>query len=203
MSSLKTLFGPSKDELWKQLSEEIGGQFVDGGFRKGNKVVAKASHWTVTLDTYTVSTGKTHVTYTRLRAPFCNPDGFRFTIYQKSVFSGLGKLLGMQDIEIGYPDFDDSFIIQGNNESKLRSLFADSRLRQLIQDQPKIHLQVKDDEGWFGAEFPEGVDELCFQVVGVIKDIALLKALFELFSVALDDLCRMGPAYTNDPNVTL
>ena len=203
MPSLKILFGPSKNELWKQLSEEIGGQFVDGGFWKGNKVVAKASHWTVTLDTYTVSTGKTHVTYTRLRAPFCNPDSFRFTIYKKSVFSLLCKRLGMQDIEIGYPDFDDDFIIQGNNESKLRSLFADSRFRQLIQDQPDFHLEVKDDEGWFGTDFPEGVDELCFQVVGVIKDIALLKALFELFSVALDDLCRMGSAYTNDPNVIL
>jgi hypothetical protein len=30
---------------------------------------------------------------------------------------------------------------------------------------------VKDDEGWFATIFPEGVDELCFQVVGMIKKI--------------------------------
>ena len=30
---------------------------------------------------------------------------------------------------------------------------------------------MKDSEGWFGPKFPENVDELHFQVVGVIKDI--------------------------------
>jgi hypothetical protein len=33
-------FGPSKDEVWRQLSEEIGGDFVEGGFWKGAKVQA-------------------------------------------------------------------------------------------------------------------------------------------------------------------
>lgn len=70
---------------------------------------------------------------------------------------------------MGYPEFDDVFIIKGTDESKLRTLFANSKIRQSIQAQPSIHLQVKDDEGWFGVDFPEGVDELIFQVVGVIK----------------------------------
>ena len=48
-----------------------------------------------------------------MRAPYINPEGFRFTIYRKGFFSGLGKLLGMQDIEIGDPEFDEAFIIQG------------------------------------------------------------------------------------------
>jgi len=30
---------------------------------------------------------------------------------------------------------------------------------------------VKDDEGWFGRSFPEGVDELYFQVPGVINSM--------------------------------
>ena len=25
-------FGPSKDEVWRQLSQEIGAEFVEGGF---------------------------------------------------------------------------------------------------------------------------------------------------------------------------
>ena len=32
----------------------------------------------------------------------------------------------------------------------------------MIQDQPKIRLEVKDSEGWFGPKFPEDVDELAF-----------------------------------------
>ncbi len=62
---------------------------------------------------------------------------------------------------------------------------------------------MKDDEGWFGAKFPEGVDELYFQTHGVIKDKELLKNLFDLFSAVLDELCRQGSAYEKGPGVQL
>ena len=196
-------FGPSKDEVWRQLSEEIGAEFVEGGFWKGSKVQAHVGPWTVTLDTYTDRRRESHVTYTRMRAPYVNPEGFRFTIYRKGFFSDLGKLLGMQDIEVGDPEFDEAFIIKGNDERQVRDLFSDPKIRQMIQDQPKIRLEVKDSEGWFGPKFPEDVDELHFQVVGVIKDVERLKALFDLFAAVLDQLCRIGSAYKQEPGVEL
>ena len=196
-------FGPSKDEVWRELSQEIGAEFVEGGFWKGNKVQVHVEPWTITLDTYTVHTQHSHVTYTRMRAPYVNPEGFRFTIYRKGFFSDLGKLLGMQDIEVGDPDFDEAFIIKGNDEFKVVDLFANRQIRQLIQDQPTIRLDVKDSEGWFGPRFPEDADELHFQVVGVIKDLERLKGLFDLFAAVLDQLCRIGSAYKQEPGVTL
>ena len=196
-------FGPSKDEVWRQLSQEMGAEFVDGGFWKGSKVQVHVKPWTITLDTYSESSGESSVTYTRMRAPYINPEGFQFTIDRKGIFSALGKLLGMQDIEVGDPYFDEAFNITGNDESKVVSLFSDTRIRQMIQDQPKIRLDVKDSEGWFGPTFPEDVDELHFQVVEVIKDIERLKALFDLFAAVLDQLCRIGSAYKQEPGVTL
>jgi hypothetical protein len=196
-------FGPSKDEVWRQLSEEIGAEFLEGGFWKGGKVQAQVGPWTVTLDTYTESSGESAVTYTRMRAPYVNPDGFRFTIYRRGFFSNLGKLLGMQDIEVGDPEFDEAFIVKGNDEDRVRVLFSDPKIRQMIQDQPKIRLTVKDSEGWFGPKFPEDVDEVHFQVVGVIKDVERLKALFDLFAAVLDQLCRIGSAYKQDAGVEL
>ncbi|MCI0388167.1 MAG: DUF3137 domain-containing protein [Acidobacteria bacterium] len=203
MGILKDLFGPSKDEVWRQLSQEISADFIVGGFWRGSKVQATVKEWTVTLDTFTVSTGKTNIPYTRMRAPYVNKDGFRFKIYRKGFFSELGKLLGMQDIEVGYPEFDNEFIIQGNDADKLRALFANPTIRQLIAVQPEIRLEVKDDEGWFGADFPEGVDELYFQVVGVIKEVERLKLLYELFATMLNYLCHIGSAYDDDPQVEL
>jgi hypothetical protein len=196
-------FGPSKDDMWRQLSQEIGADFIEGGFWKGNKVQAHVGIWTITLDIYTESTGETHVTYTRMRVPYVNPEGFRFTIYRKGFFSELGKLFGMQDIEVGDSDFDEAFIIKGTDEFRVRDLFANPQIRQMIQAQPKIRLDVKDSEGWFGPTFPEDVDELHFQVVGVMKDIERLKALFDLFAAVLDQLCRIRSAYKQEPGVTL
>jgi hypothetical protein len=197
------LFGPSRDEIWRQLCQEIGADFVDGGFWKGGKVEARHQDWTITLDTYAVSTGHSTHVFTRLRAPLVSRDGFRFTIYRKGLFSELGKRLGMQDIEVGHSSrFDEDFIIQGNDESKVRALFANAEVRRLIDEQPQIHLELRDDEGPF-RRLPEGVDELAFHVNGVLKDVARLRLLFDLFGAVLDELCRIGSATPDDPGVEL
>ncbi len=203
MEAMRRWFGPSREEIWRQLSEQLGARFVESTFWKGNKVEATHRDWVVTLDTYTVSTGKTHMTFTRMRAPYVNPLGFRFTIYRKSAFSGIGKFLGMQDIEIGEPAFDDAFIVKATDESQVRSLLANPKIRQLLEFQPAIHFSVKDDEGWFCTRFPEGVDELSFAVHGVIKDIERLKALYDLFALTLDELVRIGAAHEGPASVEL
>jgi hypothetical protein len=205
MSFLRTLFGPSKDEIWQQFSAAIGGSIVDGGYWKGSKVEAAHGQWIITLDTYTVSTGKSSVTYTRMRAPYVNPDGFTFTVYRNGVFSDIGKWFGMQDVAVGYPEFDGAFIVKGNDEQKLRRLFSNQKIRDLINAQPDIRFSVVDDEQsfWGGKGFPQGVDELHFQVVGVIKDVQRLKLLYDLFSETLDELCRMGSAYEKPAGVKL
>jgi hypothetical protein len=138
-----------------------------------------------------------------MRAPYVNPDGFRFTIYRKGFFSELAKLFGMQDIEIGDEAFDEAFILKGNDEYKVQKLFEDRKIRELALAQPQLRLEVKDSEGWFGPRFPENVDELYFHVMGVIKDIERLKGLYELFAAVLDRLCRMGSAYKEEPGVAL
>jgi hypothetical protein len=200
---MRALFGPSTEEIWRQLCAEIGAQYVEGGFWKGDKVQATHGPWTITLDTYTVSTGKTSTVYTRMRAPFVDSDGFRFTVYREGVFSSIGKWFGMQDIEIGDEAFDQDFVVKSNEETKLRQLLGSSRIRELIGQQPDIYFEVKDDEGFFNSRFPEGVEELYFQVVGVIKDVERLKLLYELFAETLDQLCRIGSANNDTPAVSL
>lgn len=203
MSLLRELFGPSQEEIWTQFANEVGADFVDGGVFKTKKVVGRFQNWVVTLDTYTVSTGKSSTTYTRIRAPYVNKDGFNFKIYKSGLFSDVGKTFGMQDVEIGYPEFDEDFIIKGNNEDKLIELFSSEKIRELISGQKNFHMEVKDDEGWFGSEFPDGVDELYFQTHGVIKDIGRLKDLYMLFALVLNKLCLIGSAYEEVPEIIL
>jgi len=205
MNLLNAMFGPSKDAVWRQLSEEIHASFIEGGFWRGSKVEATVREWTVILDTFSVfsSATTTSTTYTRMRAPYINKDGFRFTMRRKGLFGGMDRLAGMQDIETGDAGFDQAFVVQSNDESKVRALFANPTIRRLIEEQPAMRLEVKDDEGRFGPRFPEGVDELYCEVAGVIKEIERLKSLYELFAEILDQLCRIGSAYTDDPQTEL
>ncbi|WOO36854.1 DUF3137 domain-containing protein [Anaerocolumna sp. AGMB13020] len=203
MGFAREFFGPGRKEVWSELSRLIGADYVEEGFFGKNKVMARVKEWTITLDTYTVSTGKATITYTRMRAPYVNKDGIWFKIYKSGFFSELGKRLGMQDIETGFPEFDTGYIIKGNHEAKVRELFSKTSIQKLIELQPRFCLEVKDDEGWFGEDFPEGVDELYFSVAGIIKDIELLKALFDLFTDVLEYMCEIGSAYESNPNFEL
>jgi hypothetical protein len=164
-----------QDAAWEQLASEIGAEFVKGGFFRSNKVQAKVREWIVTLDTFSVPSGDSSTVYTRMRAPLQSRDGFQFTIFRIGFISKLDKALGAQDIDIGDPDFDREFVIQGNNEPKVRALLANLRIRQLIQGQKSIRLGVRDNE-------------LRFEVQGVIKDVERLKSLFELFKEMLYQL---------------
>ena len=65
MSLLKALFGPSQEEIWRQFSREVGGQFHEGGFLTSSAVQARTDDWIITLDTYTQG-GQAPQTYTRL-----------------------------------------------------------------------------------------------------------------------------------------
>ena len=197
------LFGPSKKEVWEQLSKEIQGDYIEGGFWTGGKVQAHVDNWIVLFDTYTVSTGKSSITYTRIRAPFKNLESLYFKIYRKGYFSDLGKLLGMQDIRVGYSEFDENFIIKGDNEERITQIFSNEKIRKLLEEQPKINLEIKDDEGFFSKHFPSNVDELYFSVVGVIKDIERFKDLYELFAEVLKELSAIGIASSEQVEVNL
>ena len=195
----RRLFGPPLEEVWKRLAQEIGARHEPGRWWKNGRVVAAHGPWQMTLDTYMVD----KVVFTRLRAPFVNPGGFRFCVYRRSVFSGIGKLLGVQDIVVGEARFDDAFIIQANDEARVRALLRDPQLRALIDAQPRIALEVRDDEGWFGKKFPPATDELRFSTPGTIKDLDRLRNLFELFVVTLNRLCEIGTASDAPPGVEL
>jgi hypothetical protein len=200
---LRSLFGPSKKEIWRQLAAQISGDFQDGGFLGRDRVVARTDQWTVTLDHFARSTGKSSVPYTRMRAPYVNKDGFKFTIYRAGVFSALGEMLGMYDIRVGDPAFDEAFVVKANSEDKVAALLASPGIRALMGAQPRIRMSVKDDEGWFGKQFPAGVDEIYFEAVGIMKDLGQLHALFELFSAVQHQLCHIGSAYESDPGLAL
>ena len=203
ISKRKSIFGPSKDEIWTKIAADIDGEFIEGGFWGKDVLIYKHGEWQILLDTYVVSTGTSSHTVTRMRAPFVNKDDLYFKISREGFFSSIGKFFGIQDIEIGDPFFDKQFVIKGNNQEKIKLLLADSRIKELCQSQPRIHLSIKDDEGWFGTDFPEGVDELYFECVGVIKETERLKALFGLFCLVLQRLVQIDSAYEDDPQVTL
>ena len=198
-----SLFGPSQKETWTKLSEEIKAEFVKGGVFGTHKIIVREKVWTITLDTFAVHTGKATVPFTRLRAPFFTKDSFRFKLERRNFFSPVADFFGRKSLSTGFGEFDKRFVVEGKDDYKLKKLFANETIRELVVNQKDIHLEIKDDEGWLGTKFPTDVDELYLQLPGVVKDGARLKASIALFREALNQLVEIGSAFERDPNVTL
>jgi hypothetical protein len=199
-AALREYFGPSKDDVWRQLADRIGGTFKDRDFWNGSAVEAMHGEWMLRLDTFTVSSGNSSQTYTRMRTPFFNPDGFRFQIKRAHFLTGLFKTFGMEDIEIGVDHFDRNFVISSNNPDRIRGLFSNKDFRDFVSVHPQLTLSIKDDEGLPGRSYGPQVDALSLVVPGVIKELPRLHAMFLLFALLLDALCADGKAYENrDP----
>ena len=190
---MRKLFGPSREEIWRQLADAIGGEYIPATFWNRDRVESSHADWTIVCDTYFHAGMKADCT--RIRAPFVNPEGFRFTVYRRGLFSSIGALLGLQDVEVGHDSFDRDFVIKASEEGRLRTLFADPGIRDLIARQPRIRFGVREVSHEFRSRFPDRADELCFEVPGIIKDVPRLKLLFDLFAETLDQLCQMGSAY--------
>lgn len=201
--NLRKLFGPSRKELWKRLAAELDARHVDGGTWKDDEIRVEHGGWTVTLDTVTVMVGKVPVTYTRFRAPYVNPEGFRFTAYRRSFVSDIAKWFGMQDIVVGHATFDRDFILKGNDERRLKALFDDAEVRRLLERQEGVRLFVRDHEGWFAPKYPPATDLLECTLQGVVLDKVRLEDGFALLGAVLDRLLGTGSATDADPGVEL
>jgi hypothetical protein len=194
----------NQDQLRLQLVDDLRRQYPDGQWWKMGGVEVCCKNWTITLDQYNVPVGKTVAPHTRFRAPYVNTDGFRFCVYNKSVFTELGQVLGLvQDIEIGDEFFDREFVIQGNSADKVREMLRNRELRAILEAQPYVCFEVKDDEGWFGSKFPDGVDEVYLLLPGHVQDFERLGRLFQLFATVLHHLNSTGSASAQDPGLSL
>ncbi len=198
-----TLFGPNREEVWKDLCQHPSFELIKGETPAQDHVIAKVDNWTITLDIHSIHTQHDKIDFTRLRAPYVNKDGFRFKIYRGSFFDEVSKLFGLQDIKIGHSEIDSQFIVQSNNEEKVKKLFADPNLQQDLLAVPNVFFEVRDDEGFHKEQFTDGVDELYFLSEGIITDEKKLRMLYDMFATTLHRLCHLGSAYEDDPHLEL
>lgn len=193
------LFGPPLKEVWQQLANEINAEFQKGSLGKTARVVKQYKNWNILLDTYTVNTGKSSVTYTRMRVPYIRENDITFKLSRKNVFSGLGRMFGMPLIETYDYDFNDEFVIKGNDESVIKEIFQNQNIKDKIASQKRLILKV----GPYKEKKSLTDSELYFQMTGVLKDIDKLKNLLELFYELMDELVENGVASEDKPMMML
>ena len=194
---MSEILGPGKEEVWRKFAEEINGKYIEGHYGQPDHIEVTHNKWTIIFDTYAVSnpfsSRQENVgEFTIIKVPFYTRDSFQFSIREKGIINGMGKLFGAQDIEIGDAAFDKKYIIKGNDENKLQLLLSNKKILELIHFQKRICLELVDDEGFWGTKLSDGVFEITFVATNVIKNMEQLRSLYNLFIELLNQLSHIG-----------
>ena len=116
--------------------------------------------------------GKNRTTYTRIVTSVNNLTQLSMKVYQETVFSKVGKLLGGQDIQIGNEQFDQRYIIRGQPEMDVVLLLSSIGLQQKLLQDRTFNFDLKGSELYFEKRGIErNVDQLQ-RVFDLLCDIA-------------------------------
>ena len=185
-------------ESWHEV---FGGKFIEGTWGQGPYLELPYKNWHIILDYFVVSTGKSSITYTRVRTVFKNPSAFELKISKEGVFSKIGKKLGGQDLEIGDHEFDEHFVVKSNDDMMATRFLNSHEVKSRINFHKGFHLDlIKKNQ--MGVKCKEGESGLSFLTAHIIKDETEIRNLIELFQHMLDELLNLN-VITEDPAITV
>ncbi|MCY7422522.1 MAG: hypothetical protein LH478_12360, partial [Chitinophagaceae bacterium] len=129
-TELRVIKGETEDEIWQQVRSDFEGEDLLGY----NALLEGANH-IVELDIDIDLGGGFEGGYeiTRFISKLPVADDFKFALHKEDFLDEIGKFFGMQDIKLGYVDFDKHVIVKTNDEARIKELFSDEQLRLFVQ----------------------------------------------------------------------
>lgn len=194
LKRFREVFGENRKTAWKRLAEELGGVYEEGGLVKVHQVRFRYKQWDIEMDTASERRGQAQRTFTRIAAGFVKKTDFHFGISGQTRMSQVFEYLGAQDILVGIPEFDDQFIVKGEDERMVRMLLRDEKLRGLIQSMGEATFFVSGRGGVWHKAYNDEIHEVIFSHKGVVTDVDYLKRMFSMVAHTLDLLVEHGIA---------
>ena len=120
-----------------------------------------------------------------IEVSFENQDALEFYIIPETLGHKIKKAFGhLEEIEVDKSDFDAKFLVRGNDEGKIKSLFSKPHIREFLLNQRSLGLQLTPTS-------------LNFYTLLSIVSFDHLKVIYDEFSEILDELCLMDSGYEN------
>lgn len=142
--------------------------------------------------TYRKGNGKNKRYFTEFSLEVGNKYEYTLTVYKERLWSKIGSLLGMQDIEIGDPPFDKSFVIKANDDYFAQEVLKDQRLKEYFM------LILPGFDGTFTFEG----NEIGFKQQGMMlsdRDRTQIEHTIEVAIVLAEKIEKF--AYDRDPTI--
>ncbi len=174
MSVENYIKGENEQQIWEQISAD----FDKGNQLQSYNAVITQGNARIILDIDVDLGGgfESGFSTTIFNALLPDYPAFRFAIHKEHFIDELGKFFGMQDVVLGYKEFDEKLIIKTTDKAAVRKLFASPELRETIESI---------DDFTFGIHHhnKDGIDKAYLElyIETGITDTFLLRKLYNAF----------------------
>jgi len=179
MEQTKNITGKDAEDVWQQINAD----FARGVDLHDYHVAINQGDKKISLDITSSPGGSEEGGYdvTTLTAELPSHTNFRFDIHPEDFLNRIGKMLGSQDVIIGYPEFDKNVIVKTNDEQKFKKIFANSELREVFQSLSGFSFKIDPHEEKHG-------DYLQLYIQRAITSSAHLHKILRVFSYVLENI---------------
>lgn len=182
---------------WQWLVDKFGLEVVGGeplhpdkkwlGFvRAPLRLEGTYNNFFLKIYNYTVGSGKNRTTYSTARIIGPNPGDLRFEFHREGLFSKIGKVFGMQDIQTGDTRFDGKFIIKCNDPEfiKIALLPQIKELFYGVWETHKSmgHIKLLDEELCYDEMGTIRNEKVCERFAAVVDLLTALRGTIEFYN---------------------
>lgn len=154
--------------IWQQLAEQHATGLLPANFHI--TIEQNDRHILLDIQEHPPRTAFSSYVYSR--------NNYRFAICPQGFIDEIGKFFGMQDVVLGYTEFDEKYIIKTNDEARTAVIFADPAIRETLVAIPDLELGLVE----YALENAEGkAPFLELNVKGPVTELAVLELLYNAF----------------------
>lgn len=195
------VFGMNFKDMLEEYADTCGGKLHKAGIMHPEHMTFEHNNHTIKVESYTYIAGNVPRTHFRVSALYYEIKTLELRITLGGFLASVTKMFGAQDIQIDHPDFDDKYIIKGNDEMLIKHLLDDN-LRASIIDADRLILYVSSGGTFSGINVPQGMKAMIMDYDGIPKDTESMTKYIDVIKCAVDSLISLGVAQSkNDGNI--
>lgn len=117
---------------WQEAASRLNLAYYAGGLGSLGTISGTQYGHRITISTFSKSSGNSSQVYTKFQIEYRQRVPVDMKITRQGALRSLGKVFGLQDIEVGNQAFDDHVLLKGSDPAAVRA-FLSPRLQDLIR----------------------------------------------------------------------
>ena len=132
--------GKSQKEIWQRIEEDFSQKTELFDYDALIEQNGKKINLTIDIDLGGGFEGG--YAFTTFIAELEVVEAFRFALHHQSFMDRVGKFFGLQDVVLGFPEFDKSIVVKTNDSARLKDVLSDGLIREVLQGLPKFDFHI-------------------------------------------------------------